>query len=76
MYIPEMWKQDVFPLECLETVLEAEPWPACPLQVPSHMASPQVCQAGICDLSERRNTSECLESVCSVARHLGLQVTT
>lgn len=49
MYIPEMWKQDVFPLECLETVLEAEPWPASPLQVPSHMASPQVCQAGICD---------------------------
>ena len=49
MYILEMWKQEVFPLECLETVLEAEPWPACPLQVPSHMASPQVCQAGICD---------------------------
>ena len=71
-----MWKQDILPLGCLETVLEGEPWPTRPRQVPSNEAFHQVCQGGICDLPERRNTSECLDSICLVAKHLGLQVTT
>lgn len=49
----EMWKQDIFPLGCSETALEAGPWPRWPPQAPSNEAFLQVCQEGICELPER-----------------------